>query len=139
MFGNYDFNQNSLIWNGILFEQFADGTGIVVTRNEDSFTTYVGNNGDVTRSKNNNGTGLITVTLKQLSVTNKKLYAFSQLDELQGNVYAPILLRDASQKTIFSAENAWIVKPADAEYAKESGVREWQFSCDRLIMGIQTP
>lgn len=103
---------------------FADGTFVTATRDEDAFSKKVGADGEVARTKSNNRTGSVVVTIMQTSKDND---FFSGL-EAAGTV-VPIFIRDASGRTLVAAEEAWVKKVADVEFGKESGDRAWTFDC----------
>lgn len=128
----YNPKEVAIIVGGNIIDGFADGTFINVERDEDSYTLQVGSDGEATRSKNNNLSGTVTLTLRQGSPSNAILSALAQQDELNGSGIVPLLVKDNSGSSIHSAETAWIQKPSAAEYGRESGSREWVIRTDRL-------
>jgi len=132
----YDAGSVSIIFAGIPFEGFADGTFVTVARDNPSFNSLVGSDGEGARAKSNDKSGTITCTLMQTSVTNDLLSGVALLDELVGDGVAPILVKDNSGRTIASAETAWIEKPADAEFGREISNREWVIKTNSLNMFI---
>ncbi len=106
-----------------------DGTFISAMRNEDTFSIDVGATGDVTRVRSRNATGRVTVTLMQGSITNDLMSAVAQEDEAFGTGFGPVLIRDLNGNTVCDAPIAWIVKPAEVEFADEAGPREWVIEC----------
>ncbi len=130
----YDPASLSIIFAGIPFEGFADGTIVTVARENPSFTMVTGSDGEGARAKSNDKSGTITVTLLQTSATNALLSELARLDELNGTGIAPIMVKDVSGTSVFQAETAWIEKPADAEFAREITNREWVFKTDNLDM-----
>lgn len=108
-----------------LITGFMDGTFIAATRNDDSFTIAVGTDGEVARSASANRSGRVTFTLMQTSASNDALAAQMAIDELTNLGTGALFIKDASGRTLISAAEAWIVKPADGEFAKEIGPREW--------------
>lgn len=104
---------------------FADGTFVLASRNNDLFTLTVGADGEATRSKSNDLSGRITVTLQQTSISNDIFSALADADELSNQGSFPIQVKDASGNTLSSAETAWVVKKADATFGKETENREW--------------
>jgi len=125
--GVYNPAEVAVIFAGAPLSGFADGTFVTVERNEDSYTLQVGTDGEQCRSKSNNKSGRITVTLMQSSQSNAILSAFHALDELSpnGDAIAPSLVKDNQGTSLYAAEKSWIVKPASAEHGRESGSREW--------------
>lgn len=134
----YDPSQVTVIFAGIPISGFAEGTFVSAERNEDSFSLYVGADGEVTRAKSNNKSGRVTFTLAQSSLSNDALSAIATVDELSpaGDGIAPLLVKDLSGRTIVSALEAWIVKPATSEFGRETSEREWILESGDLTMFV---
>lgn len=132
----YDPSQVTIIFAGIPISGFADGTFVSVEQNEDSFTLQVGTDGEGTRSKTNNRSGRVTLTLMQSSASNDALAAIHSLDVLSpsGDGIGPLLIKDNSGRSLFSADAAWIVKPPTGEFGREATSREWIIETDHLIL-----
>lgn len=126
----------TIIFAGIPVGGFADGTFVTVARDNPSFTSLTGSDGEGARSKSNDKSGTVTITLLQTSESNDALSAVALLDENTGDGVAPLMVVDKSGRTICAAETAWIEKPADAEFAREISNREWVLKTDNLQMGI---
>ena len=120
----------------ILLSGYADGTFVSVERNEDSFSLTVGSDGEAARSKSNNKSGRVTVTLLQSSLSTDLLSAQAVLDERSpsGDGVAPLLVKDNNGRGLYTAETAWIVKPATASHARETENREWVIETNELLM-----
>lgn len=63
----YNFKKVTTIVDGEIVTGFMDGTGISIEKNEDDVTIHVGADGGATWSESNDPTGVLTVTLKQVS------------------------------------------------------------------------
>lgn len=131
----YDPASVSIVAFGIPISGYADGSFVSVERNEDSFTLQVGTDGESCRSKSNNKSGRVTVTLLQSSISNDLLSAQLALDELSpnGDGIGPFLMKDNSGRSLFAAEKAWIVKPPAAAFSRESESREWVIESADLV------
>lgn len=123
-------------FKGINITGFMDGTFIEVERDEDTFTKHVGATGDVTRTRNNNKSGKVTVTLTQASATNDLLAALALLDEQFGGQYGAFQIKDLSGNMKCRSTQAWIKKQPKVERAKESGSVQWEFDCAELEMFV---
>lgn len=121
----YDPNNVNLVIGGKIMSGFGDGTYIEAERDEDSYMKKIGVDGEVSRAKNNNRGGKITITLMQTSPANDSLSAFQQTDEQTGLGVFTAILRDLNGKTLVSSSDSWIKKPAKLVYAKE--VQAWQW------------
>jgi hypothetical protein len=133
----YDPKAVSVIFGGPI-TGFADGTFVNVAFNEDLFNLVIGADGEACRSKTNNLSARITITLLQSSASNTFLSAAHNVDlnSPLGDGIVPFFLKDLSGDTIMAAENAWVVKPADTEYAREPGSREWTIETDNMQFNV---
>ena len=130
----FDPKQVTVIFGGKIIQGFMDGTFITAERNEQAFNLKVGVDGSGARAKNNNRSGKVTLTLLQTSGSNDDLSSFAAADELSSTGALPLLIRDASGRTVVSALTAWVQKYANAEFAKEISNRVWVLETDELIM-----
>ena len=130
----YDPSQVAIIVGGFQVTGFADGTFLSVERNADNFALYVGTDGEGTRAKSNNKSGRMTFTLAQSSDANAFLSALATADELSNSGIVPVLVKDNSGTSLYSAETAWIVKHSPAEFGREVGTREWILETDNLAV-----
>jgi len=132
MLRTYDPKSVSIIVGGNIMTGLADGTFLTVERDEDAFALNIGSDGEGVRSKSNNFSGTFTLTIQQGSPSNDVLSAFAQADELSGSGVVSVLVKDNNGNSLHVAETAWVQKAADAEYARESGDREWVIRTDKL-------
>lgn len=119
----------------ILMSGFADGTFVTIDNNEDAFTLQMGTDGDGTRSKSNNQSATISVSLMQSSDTNILMSALHNTDinTPGGDGIVPLLIKDLEGTTLYTAEKAWIKKAPSAEFAREATAREWTIETDKLV------
>ena len=113
----YDPSQVSIIVGGTIIKSWNK---VAVAKDEDDWSFSAGTSGEVTRTKNLNRLGTITITLPQTSKDNASLSAFSISDSLLS-----CIVKDASGASLHVMPEGTVVKPANSEYAKESGEREW--------------
>lgn len=129
----YDPKQVAVIVGSQPLTGFGDGDFVSVERNEDAWTLMVGADGESTRSKNNNRSGKITITLQQSSRSNDYLSQLALADELSGRATTNVMIKDNFGTTLYNAATAWIVKQPAITFAKEAGSREWVLETDELI------
>lgn len=129
---SYDPKAVACIIGGIIAEGYTDGTFLTVDRNEDSWMLKVGCDGAGTRAKSNNRSGKIVLTLLQSSKTNDALSALAQADEIANTGTVPLIVRDASGRTIITALTCWITRPSPAEFGKEVANRVWTLESDNI-------
>lgn len=131
----YDPLQIVVVFAGNHLQGYADSSFVKVERSEDTWSDQVGADGQVTRVRSRNKTGNVTLTLVAASATNQILAGIIAAAE---NSTAPIdvgtlSIRDLNGLDLHTAEKAWLKRPANAEYAKDAGTREWMFRCAELI------
>lgn len=111
---------------------FAEGSFVTVARDEDAFNLTVGSDGEGARAKSNIKSGTVTLTLLQSSAGNDILSTLAKSDELNGGGVFPLLVKDASGRSLFAAETAWVQKLPDSEFSNEITSREWVIRTDKL-------
>ncbi len=115
---------------------YAEGTFIECRRNEDSFNLNVGSDGQGVRIKSSNKSGQFELTLQQSSDSNQVLSALAQTDELTSAGTFPVTVEDLSGTSLYIAETAWIMKPADSAFGIEDNNRVWIFESDNIVMNV---
>lgn len=135
---NYDSKAVAMVFLGIPISGLAEDTFVTVDRNEDSFNLTIGADGEGARSKSNNKSGTVTFRTLQTADCNDFLTAAIVADEASssGVSIGPLLVKDNSGRSLYTAEKAWIRKPPQAAYARGIEVREWVVETDALIMGV---
>jgi hypothetical protein len=138
MLRNYYADQVMVIAGPVLVEGYADGSFVSIEQNEDAFALQVGTDGEACRSRTNNNSGTVTLTLGQWSASNDLLSALHAGDRLSpnGDGIVPLVVIDKSGRTLCAAEKAWIRKPPAVEFGREAGSREWVFETDNIVMGV---
>lgn len=132
----FEYNPEDIIahWGSSLLGGFAEGSFVNGERTEDSVTTHAGSQGDVTATINASKQGFVTVIVVQGSPSNAELYAALFLQEKTGKLQKrPFSITDLAGSILVTAPNAWIRKPANADFAKEQTNRTWIFDCDKLL------
>lgn len=112
----------------------ADGDFVSVEYNNDFHTISVGTDGEVTRSKVNDRSATITITLQQTSDANDLLTSVwaDDLNSPGGNPVA-FLLRDSNGRSLFAAEKCWVQTAPSATYGRDAGTREWVLQTNNLV------
>lgn len=113
---------------------FAPGTFITATRNTDLWEMVVGSDGEVTRIKSSDKSGMVTVTLQQSSPSNTTLQVVAAADAISNAGVYPLLIQDfTSEDGLVAAANAFIKRLPDwaRAQADQSSV-EWIFACPVL-------
>jgi len=116
---------------GNLIAGFADGTFVAIEREVDAMTKVVGADGEVSRTQSANYSGMLTLTLKQTSDSNRVLGAYLLDDEADGSGVFDVLVTDNLDNKTFSSEG-WIQKGPNEEYSSELTNREWTIALARI-------
>ncbi len=134
----YDAKQVIVIIGVVPVSGYADGSFVSVENNEDAYTLLVGTDGEATRSRTNNNSSRITLTLQQGSLSNALLSGLHEIDKnsISGAGCFPVLIKDLQGTSMYAAEKAWIVKRPTAEFGREAGSREWIIETDNLALAI---
>jgi Protein of unknown function (DUF3277) len=129
----YDPTKNKITINGNTMFGFGAGSIVKASRNNDTFTLQIGADGIGTRTLSADKSGKIELTLQASSPCNAMLSAQALQDELTGTGVGSCMIRDLSSLSDqCSAQNVWVVKPADYEKQKETGEITWTLETDRL-------
>lgn len=115
---------------------FADSEFINIERTNDLYSKTIGADGEVARSKSNDKSGRMTLTLLQTSASNDILSAFHQADELTNSGIIPIMVKDSLGTSVLFAGHGWVVKYPAFTGAKEVGNREWMIDMARIDIFI---
>lgn len=115
----------TVVFGGAILTGYAEDSFIKIEMSTEAFTMHVGGDGEVSRTRNVDRTGKVTVKLKQTSDSNDILSAFYTADitSLQG--YLPVIVKDNAGRTLAAGSSAWIQKLPETEFGKEIGEREW--------------
>lgn len=127
----YSPGDTALIIGGNLITGFADGTFITVEREVDAMTKIVGADGEVSRTRSANYSGMLTLTLKQTSDANRILGTYLLQDEEDGSGIFDVLLTDNLGNKLFASEG-WCRKGANHELGAEQSNREWTIDMARI-------
>lgn len=123
-------------FGGVSISGFTDGSFVTVSSTSDQWTTQVGADGEVSRSKSNDYTDEITLTLKSSSDSNNYLSGVHELDRTANLGKLPFAIVDLSGTTVLGWDSAWIAKIADVDFSKENGERAWTIRTGQRIAGL---
>lgn len=113
----YDPSQVVVIVGGSIVKSWIS---VAAARDEENFMMTVGTQGEVTRTKNANKMGVITLVLPQASVDNLTLSGFFNL-----GTQISVSVTDKSGVSLHVIPEATVTKSPDAAYGKEAGEYEW--------------
>lgn len=125
---HYDLNNVSLNLFGMeITGGYGNGGSIKITRNSELYTSVVGRDGTVVRSKNMDNSVTIEITVLQTSEVNSRLKAIQALDNagVNGAGVGNFMCRDLTNGDEYFAEKAWIHQLPEVEFAQEQTDRVW--------------
>ena len=125
---SYASDKVSVIFNGTPITGLMDGTAVTVGRNVDSAAMHIGFGGEGTVVWSSDKSGIITLRLKQTSLSNAVLSA-AEATRLVG----PVIIKDTNGNSLHSGAKAVVSAMPYSEYAQELSVREWTIMVEALI------
>lgn len=129
----YDPSNVQVIMGGVPVTGFADGTFINISFDEDQYTKTVGADGEVSRSKSNNNTATVALTLKQTSSSNDALSALYQADRLNNGGAVPFMVKEiGTGRTLCFTQACWVQKLPDVGYSKDVEDRAWTLATGQM-------
>ncbi len=113
----------------------AEGVFIKIKPKSPAFTTKVGADGEVARSRSNDRRHEIEISMMQTSDANILLSALHQLDlnAPNGAGVAGILIQDMSGTSLHTAAECWIIESPEVQYGPEVEMRTWKLEAANMI------
>src|SRR3990172_6475750 len=98
----YNPDEVTIVFAGVPIFGKGEARFLSVEQNEDTWSPFVGVDGEVTRARSTNRSGRVTITLLQSSVINDALSALAALDQATpgGDGIGPLLVKDFSGRTL---------------------------------------
>jgi len=121
---NYDPEEYMLVFAGRTITGLADGTPITAGKDANRWETHVGAQGEVSRSRNRNPLGHITVTLKRTSPDFAFLIQKANSDDV---ATVHLVDRNTSEVTVGGSE-AWVEKLPDLSAVAGDSVPDIEFT-----------
>jgi hypothetical protein len=132
---NYDFRQVAVLVGGVPIEGFADGDSVSIEPNTDSFTLQIGIDGEGARSRQNDKSATITLTLMAGAAANLVLQGLQTLDDVSGVGTFPFAVTDLRGSYLCATIAAWIKKPPSRSFGRDNGTVEWVLETNELLLG----
>lgn len=134
-FKTYNLDQLSFSLAGIpITGGYGEGGSVTIKRNSELFEVVVGRSGDVVRSRTNDESGVVELTLLQTSPDNAKLAALARLDENtpNGAGVGVLQIRDRENGDLYTSAKAWVQKLPDSGFERKASDRAWVIACAAL-------
>jgi len=110
---------------------FMDGTFVKVERGTpENFKMHTGAHGDVSYTKTNDPSGMITLTLKQTSPSKRILDQMAQLP----NDFPASVINKSDSNYMAVASKARVIQLPGGEFGDEEGSDEYIIGCADLIV-----
>lgn len=130
----YDPKAVIITFKGIPLSGFADGEFVSVVPSSERFTKIVGADGDVSRSKSNDKTHEVSITLQQTSLSNDYLSSQVIADDVANLGKGPLKIADLNGTTVWLWTEAWIRQPPDSAFDKTITERTWVFDTGQVTI-----
>ena len=98
--------------------------------------TFVGADGEVARSLDPNATFEVTVSLSTASTSNEYLSDMYNYDRETGDGVAPLMVKDLSGATLFSAPESWIANFPESSKGRNIDTQEWVFHTGQVTDAV---
>lgn len=131
----YNPGEVAVSYGGVLASGLGDGVFASISFNNDYFALQKGADGEALRTSTQDMSARIEITCLQGSSFNDTMSQFFNADRLGDVGGLPLLIKD-SGTSVWAAENAWIVKPPDAERGKEGSEVTWTLETDNLEFNV---
>lgn len=105
---------------------YADDSYVSIEPSGDGTTKKTGCDGEIVRSMSPDHSFVIKVALLQTSDSNSYFQALYNRDQETGDAIEPIMVQDLMGGLLFSADQAWVPKPATRVRGKEATNNEWE-------------
>jgi hypothetical protein len=128
----FDPKEVSVILGEYILRGFSDDQ-VSVVRDNSAYELTVGCSGEGVRTKSNDKSGTITITLQQSSPSNDDLSTLALLDETSNLGLRPFYMKDSLGTTIYSAISCFVEQIPEASYGKSATDRVWVIKTDALL------
>jgi hypothetical protein len=122
---SYASDQVLVIYGGVPLVGLAPDTFVSFAPVAPRFTSVVGADGDIARSRSSNKMWTGTITLQAVSPSNDVMSGFATVDDLVGGGVYPLMVQDLSGRTLLAFSQTWISGWPTIEFGSDAGTREW--------------
>ena len=133
---NYSPSDVLLVVGAFPISGYMDGTFITVEPEVEAFSDHCGADGEVSRTRSADFRGTITVNLKQTSASNDILSGMFAADRLTGAGVVPVLVKDASGRSVVTGAQSWIATDPRQTFADGMEGREWKLRVAKLVTHV---
>lgn len=124
---NYSPEDVVILLSGVYtVDGLAEGSFVTISKDSPNYKTTSTSDGRVSRSKVENNTHLVTVTLASYSDSNLIFTAWAAADRFLNSAMMPIFIKDGMGSTMFYAPMAWIETMPSVDMDMEYTERVWE-------------
>lgn len=131
----FDSQKVCVTYGGAIIAGFGENSKVKITVPPTWLGPKMGTDGEGTRSKNNDNSATVEMTLMGSSASNDILNGFHALDKATNAGQLPLLIKDLSGSTVISGL-FWIEGLPEADIQREVTERTWVLKSDKAIYGL---
>jgi hypothetical protein len=124
---SYDSKQIIMTYGSTVVGGYADGTFVKVTAAGDTWTPYMGADGEQSRALSADDTSTVEITLSASSRTNDEFSEYFETDKETRTNMQQLAISDKNGTSLHKWAQAYITKAPDWENGKENSDRVWTF------------
>lgn len=130
----YNAGKVSIEVDGKTMQGLAKDTFVRVEWDTQLWAKLVSADGFPSRSKSNDLSGKITITLNQTSESNAVLQEIQVEDYESDDNIVSVIIKDNSGETEIVIAEGWVVSQPSSEFGSEEKTRDWVFECGKIQM-----
>lgn len=118
----------------IAVEDVSEGTFVRIVKDTQTFTSTTSTDGEVYRKRSSNTNYTLTLTLTSSSKTNRILQYFLIADQVTSLGKFPVLIKDTSGSSLFSAFTCWIESQPEMTFSDNVRAMVWTIKATEAVV-----
>lgn len=123
---SWDANQLSVVFGVSPIFGFAPDTALTIEVGDVTYKHTRDLHGNITRSRINDNSAKIKLTLMQSSSSNDVLSTFQVLDKQSDAGMFPIYIKDANSTTLFRSDEGYVIGTPETSMGEEQKTITWE-------------
>lgn len=132
----YDPKKVIVIFGARQLKGMSEDSIVSIAPQGEGLQTFVGADGEVCRALDPNATFEVTVSLSTVSTSNEYLSDMYNYDRETGDGVAPLMVKDLSGATLFSAPESWIANFPESSKGRNIDTQEWVFHTGQVTDAV---
>ena len=132
----YDPKKVLVVFGSRTITGFAEDDMITIAPHGEGMQLFVGADGEVARSVDPDQTFEVTLHLASSSKSNDYLSQMYNADRQTGMFMLPLLIKDLSGATLFSAALAWVSNFPEHSRGRTIGTQDWTLQTGQVIAPV---